>query len=192
MGWTYSACVIERGSIDFDKHKDDTFSDHLITEIGDKGECIIDDCTFDRERLGLWMGLTSEQMNSIHSNGYCVVSLEQLKVALDFLEDLVSKVKKMPFDKGSENRNVCVGFDKNKGESVYKWTGTSKNKEIYDIVMKSFAKDYHFNFPWDHNPNDVGVPDYIDSLKNAIGIVEDIITCPDNDGKEIDIILLSH
>lgn len=192
MGWTYSAYLVERGSVDFESHKDECMLDPLLDDIWENGTCIIDDSVFDRESLGRWMGLTADQRNGIQDNGYCIVTLDQFKTALNFLNDLVAKVKKMPFDSGGTNQRIYVGWDKEKNEGIYKWTGTKKNKEIYDLVMESFSRDYHFNFPWDYKGKDVGVPEYIDVLKSAIYEIENIITNPMNKDNEFDIILMSY
>lgn len=186
MGWTYCAYAVKKNSIDFEKYKNDWALDPLLEDVGTNGDCVLDDSTFDRECLGFWMGITEEQRNEIDTNGCCKVTVDQFKNAQNFLKDLVAQVKKMPFDYRGKNEMVYDGFDKKSGESKYKWTGTRNNKAIYDLVMKSFAKDYHFTFPWQKGK--LGVPDYIETLGETITKIEQFY----NNSDEYDILLFSY
>lgn len=186
MGWTYCAYAVKKNSIDLEKYKNDWALDPLLEDVERNGDCVLDDSTFDRECLGHWMGLTSNDFDEININGFCKVNLDQFKKAQNFLKDLVAQVKKMPFDAHGKNEMLYAGIDKTTGESKYKWTGTQKNKAIYDLVMKSFAKDYHFTFPWQDGK--LGVPDYIETLGETITKIEQFY----NNSDEYDLLLFSY
>lgn len=190
MGMTYAGYIIPKGSVDFKKHRDDDCLDYLMDDIYSVGEEIIDEDTFDREALGFWMGLSDEQWDSMHMNGYCFITIDHIKNAIKVLKDLDERVSHMRFVMGGRNEAKNLRWVYATKELKWEWIGPEENEAIFREVMKVFNKHYHYIFPWDTGLKGLtykwGCPGYIKELEAALEKVEDAMTSPDcPDGCEI-------
>lgn len=176
MGWTYTCYMVPKGSVDYGVHAQDSCMDGLILNIQDVGTEIIDEMTFDREFLGRWMQLNEDQCECLYVNGYCIITLDEFRKAVDTLRDLDRRVAEMPFSKRGRNR-MEGSIDQKTGKFVRYWNGTDKNKAVFDVVMEVFAREYHYKFPWDKRvlsgARDGGSSEYIEALNAAIARIQE-------------------
>ena len=182
MGMTYSAYIIPKGSVDFKKYENEAWLDPLMEAIDRVGQYIIDEYTFDHERLGIWLGLTKEQSDSAHDNGYCIITVEQIKHALKVLKDLEDRVHAMPFSLDGKNVEKDRKWNEERKEYIGVWDGPGENEVIYREVMKVFSRDYHYIWPWDkseYKRSIWGCSGYIEVLESALESAEDAMTSPD-------------
>lgn len=182
MGMTYAAFIVPKGTVDYKKHHNDDCLDYLLEDVYNAGECIMDDDTFDRERLGLWLGLTQTQYDHAYEHGYCFISADQIRNAIKTLKDLDERVHKMPFKVEGKNIETNRTLDKETNSYIGTWEGPKENEAIYREVMKFFNREYHYIWPWDEQKSrrdNWGCSEYIKELESALEMVEDALTAPD-------------
>lgn len=135
---------------------------------------LINDMVFDRERLGFFMGLKTEDIEKINQTGRCFVTMEHIDRAIKFLTDFNDRIRAMPIDTGSEAYKALRIVDNKvvvdeEGYAIYDYFGTPNNIAVLKEVEKVLNKTYHFVFPWDkiYTDDRFGVTRYISALKEA-------------------------
>lgn len=193
MGWTYEGYIVPKN--DIEKMKDCDFEE-VLNHIQNTGIYIIDEGLFDRSALGRWSKLNSEQHNSLINYGYCKITVEQLENAVKVLKELDEKVRSMPFSNEGPNENRYVRYDETTHESIYEWHGPKENYEIYKIVSETFAKEYHYRFPWKEYVQSgrcpFGATEYREALEDAVKTYRKAAEDKNAFPEGIDIILFSY
>lgn len=130
---------------------------------------LTDDMVFDRECLGTWMGLTCEDY--VDFNYKFRVTKEHLDNAITTLQELVDKVSSMPYVDGDGSYTDCQYEDGPDGDYELVFSGPPENVAIMKEVMKVFAREYHYTYPWERR-TDTRQERMIQALKSVKEFME--------------------
>ena len=120
--------------------------DYGITVANDELD-LTDDMVFDRECLGIWMALDYEDYDDY--NYEFKVTKEHLDRAIEVLQSLVDKVSSMPYVDGDGSHTDWRYESVPGGERERVFSGPPENIAIMKEVMKVFAREYHYTYPWE-------------------------------------------
>lgn len=164
MGMTYMI-IAENGKLTEEvvNYISKVRDDYPYIAINDDKLELTDDMIFDRECLGIWMGLT--EADYIDFNYKFRITKEHLDRAISTLQTLVDKVSSMPFVGGHGSYTDCLKKYNPNGEDELIFTGPPENIAIMKEVQKVFIREYHYTYPWEDDGSTTRQGEMIRALK---------------------------